>query len=82
MCIHVHRLLCVGPELIITHTLYVQVKILKRPTDVDGEGSSRGTTTVEQASNEFKTLAQREAEYATARYIHIHVHVYTLYFVR
>ena len=44
----------------------MQVKILKRPTETEGEGLSRAA---EQASSEYKTLAQREAEYASARYI-------------
>lgn len=47
----------------------LQVKILKRPVEKEaGDLSSEGET-VESTSNQHKTFAQREAEYASARYM-------------
>jgi hypothetical protein len=46
------------------------VKIRKRPTDAYVQASSTGKSSVEQ---DYKTLAQREAEYASTRkYMCVH----------
>lgn len=52
-------------------SIFVQIKILKRRSDGSSPSIPPTIAPISSSSKQYKTLAEREADYASARYLYL-----------